>query len=148
MNTISTKVLSDLEVERVHEISLKVLQEIGVDISHERIRSKLLAAGAKQSMTNTRVIFPKQMVMDALKQCERNITLDSVRGEKYKLSPDSRFYSSCCIDPFIIDYHNGKRSPIIEDCRTMHALLMHLILFQCLIKWMLIFYCIWGKCYS
>ena len=118
MNTVLAKTLSDAEVERVHETSLKVLQEVGVDICHDQIRSKLLAAGAKPGTTNNRVIFPAEMVMAALNQCERDITLSSVKGEKYKLSPESRFYSSCCIDPFMIDYYDGKRPPKLKDCSS------------------------------
>lgn len=116
MSGFSVKMLSDSEVEQIHETSLRVLEEIGVDVQHDRIRASLLTAGAREGETNTRVRLPRQLVMEAVRSCPRDIVLDSVRGEKYKLTADSRFYSSCCVDPFIGDYHDGLRPPRIEDC--------------------------------
>lgn len=56
------------------------------------------------------------MVTEALKQCQRSIVLGSVRGEEYRLTTESRFYSSCCVDPFMVDYFDGKRPPRLSDC--------------------------------
>ncbi len=108
--------LLDSEIQSVHETSLKVLEQIGVDICHDGIREKLLADGAKAGSTSERVLFPRQMVMEALEKCDRNITLSSVRDQDYRLSSDSRFYSSCLVDPFMVDSDGVKRPPTLNDC--------------------------------
>lgn len=123
MNTNLLSVLSDSEIQMVHETSLKVLAEVGVDVMDETIRSKLLAAGARPGAASQRVIFTEKMVMEAVQKCERNIVLNSVRGESYRLEPGSRFYSSCCVDPFIIDNQEDKRPPRLEDCRKNSLLI-------------------------
>ena len=108
--------LSDSEIQSIHETSLKVLEQIGVDICHDQIRKKLLAVGAKPGSTSERVLFPRKMVMEALGKCDRNITLSCVRDQDYTLTSDSRFYSSCLVDPFMVDSDGVKRPPILNDC--------------------------------
>ena len=115
-NTLAARSLSDSECERVHETSLRVLQQIGVDVQLDSVRAKLLANGAEPGPTNTRVLFPMAMILDSLAKCDRQITLSSVRGTKYELGPESRYYSSCLVDPFMLEYHGGPRPPRLKDC--------------------------------
>ena len=56
------------------------------------------------------------MIREALAKCDRQITLSSVRGAKYELGRDSRYYSSCLVDPFMLEYHGGPRPPRLKDC--------------------------------
>ena len=60
MNTIAARSLSDSECQQVHETSLRVLGQIGVDVQLDSVRTKLLANGAKAGPTNTRVLFPRR----------------------------------------------------------------------------------------
>ncbi len=117
MNTFAAKALSELEAQQIHQTSLKVLSEIGVDICDDKIRSKLISAGAKPGSTNDRLLFSEEMITEALGKCQRDITLSSVRKEEYNLTEDSRYYSSCLVDPFMLSYEHGKRPPVLEDCR-------------------------------
>lgn len=57
MSNVSIKILSEAEIKKIHETSLRVLETIGVDIEDEKIRSKLLSAGAKKGTTNNRVLI-------------------------------------------------------------------------------------------
>ena len=52
MSNVSTKILSEAEIKKIHETSLRVLKTIGVDIEDEKIRAKLLSTGAKKGTTN------------------------------------------------------------------------------------------------
>ena len=118
MTAISAKVLSDSDVERIHEVSLRVLEDVGVDVCQEAIRARLLHRGARAGATSARVCIPAAMVDDALAACPREIALASVRGETYVLGAGKRFYSSCVVDPFMLDYHDGQRPPRLADCTT------------------------------
>jgi trimethylamine---corrinoid protein Co-methyltransferase len=118
MATIAIKVLSEREAEQVHDASLRVLWEVGVNVWHERLAARLLAAGARPGATNERVRFPAAMIRDALALCPREISLCSIRGEIYTLRPGNRYFSSCVVDPFMLDYADGKRSPRLADCAT------------------------------
>jgi trimethylamine--corrinoid protein Co-methyltransferase len=118
MAVLSAQALSDSETQRIHEVSLRVLAEVGVDVCHETIRARLLHAGAAEGATNTRVRLPAGMVTEALARCPTDIPLHSVRGDTYRLAPGNRLYSSCVVDPFMLDYHDGRRPPRLADCAT------------------------------
>ena len=118
MAVFSARALSDSETEQIHAVSLRVLAEVGVDVCHETMRAQLLAAGAAEGATNSRVRFPAGMVAEALARCPAEIALGSVRGDTYRLAPGNRLYSSCVIDPFMLDYHEGRRPPRLADCAT------------------------------
>ena len=116
MAGLKIRVLSDEEIEQVHESSLRVLFEIGVDVCHEGMRDRLLRAGARPGMGNSRVCFPRQLVEEALQVCPSSINLASVRGDAYTATFGERLYSSCVVDPFILDYREGLRAPRLADC--------------------------------
>jgi trimethylamine--corrinoid protein Co-methyltransferase len=116
--SIEIRALSEDETQQVHAASLRVLREVGVDVCHERIRSRLLPAGASGGAGNARVCIPAEMVEEALSLCPRDILVGTVRGDKHRMEPGSRLYSSCVVDPFILDYEEGRRPPRLADCRT------------------------------
>ncbi len=115
-NKLVSRMLTDLEAEKVHDVSIKVLEKVGINVFDDDIRQQLIKKGAKPGDTNEKILFPKEMVMDAVQKSNRNITLDSVRGEKYSLTSQNRFYSSCLVDPFMLDYFDGKRTAVYNDC--------------------------------
>ncbi len=123
MKTFSAVALSELEAQQIHQTSLKVLSEVGVDICDDKIRARLISAGAGAGCTNDRLLFPEEMVTEALEKCQRNITLSSIRQDEYKLTADSRYYSSCLVDPFMLSYDQGKRHPELSDCRDIARLI-------------------------
>jgi trimethylamine---corrinoid protein Co-methyltransferase len=113
---LSAQALSDSDIERIHAASLRVLAEVGVDVCHEAIRAQLLRAGAREGATNARVCLPAEMVAEALACCLSEFVLHSVRGDTYTMAPGNRFYSSCVVDPFMLDYRDGRRPPVLADC--------------------------------
>jgi trimethylamine:corrinoid methyltransferase-like protein len=127
MAAFSARALSDSETEQIHAVSLRVLAEVGVDVCHETMREQLLAAGAAEGATNSRVRFPAGMVAEALARCPAEIALGSVRGDTYRLAPGNRSYSSCVIDPFITMVENlhargeqilARHQPIVPESRV------------------------------
>ena len=116
MNLLPASVLSEDECQRIHETSLKVLGTVGVNVQEDTIRSELLRHGAKPGADGARVLLPCELVAEALAKCPREICLRSVRGQDYAIGPKSRHYSSCLVDPFMLDYHEGRRPPKLQDC--------------------------------
>ncbi len=73
MNTL--KILSDTEVEAMHQATLRILSEVGVILNHAGARQMLTDAGA--SIHNERVYIPPDLVEDCIAKCPPQV---SVRG--------------------------------------------------------------------
>ena len=73
MNTL--KLLSDAEVESLHQATLRILAEVGVILAHSGARKMLTDAGA--SIQNERVCLPPALVESCIAKCPSQV---SVRG--------------------------------------------------------------------
>jgi trimethylamine:corrinoid methyltransferase-like protein len=56
------KAVSDDQLEAIHEASLTVLQEIGMDFLHAEARAMLKDAGAEVDEASERVRFPRDLI--------------------------------------------------------------------------------------
>ncbi|MEE9449529.1 MAG: trimethylamine methyltransferase family protein, partial [Ignavibacteriaceae bacterium] len=73
------RVLSDEERHRVHEESLKILENIGVRVETPIGRKILKDAGAEVDDSSRLVKFPKALVESSLKLISRDFTLSARR---------------------------------------------------------------------
>ena len=63
------KVLTDEQVDAIHEASLKILEKTGVRFDSEKAHERLLKAGAVKHPTRANVLtFPRSMVEDAIRK--------------------------------------------------------------------------------
>lgn len=69
------KLLSDPEVEGLHQATLRILSEVGVILTHAGARQMLTDAGA--TIQNERVCLPPELVEDCIAKCPKQL---SVRG--------------------------------------------------------------------
>ena len=60
-------IVSADELESIHETSLKILEEIGMDFIHEGAKDILRAKGAEVSSTSDRVRFPRELIEQSIK---------------------------------------------------------------------------------
>jgi trimethylamine--corrinoid protein Co-methyltransferase len=60
------KILSELELKRIHEGSLWILENVGMIVEHEKALEKLEAAGAKVDHRAMRAKLPPDLVMKSL----------------------------------------------------------------------------------
>ena len=58
--------LSDAQIQRLHEASLQILATIGVHVPHEEMLRLLAAAGAEVDTQSQRVKLPEKMVQESL----------------------------------------------------------------------------------
>jgi trimethylamine--corrinoid protein Co-methyltransferase len=64
--------LSQIEIQKIHESSLTILSEVGVQIVHPYIRRLLLEAGAKEG-SNSILFFPSELIEECVKKAPHSI---------------------------------------------------------------------------
>jgi trimethylamine--corrinoid protein Co-methyltransferase len=94
--------------EKVHQASLKILEQTGIDVHHQPARKILTAAGASED--DIRIRLPKKLVEWALSVAPRQLTLYDRYGEPAILGVEKNAYyggGSDCL--FVLDHHTGER---------------------------------------
>ncbi len=112
------KVLTDDQVDMIHEASLRILERTGIRYDSEDARKRLLNAGAAAHPTRKGVItFPRSMVEDAIgKITHRNIF--PARDRIWDIEYDGEHMFPCAGggDPHIVDLETGRpRHSTYED---------------------------------
>ena len=66
MANIHTKILSDAEIQTIHDASLSVLKKTGIMIHHDEILKLVGEAGAKVDKDSKIAHLSEQLVMDCI----------------------------------------------------------------------------------
>lgn len=122
MSTLRLDVMNDTEVERFHRATLDVLEKVGLKITHDHARQALQRHGAKVDDAGERVYLPADMVEEFRTQAPSSYEIADMSGARLTVGSDQRLYGALVIDPFIIDYQQGARPPVLEDVRR-HTIL-------------------------
>lgn len=111
-------VLSEEEIKRIHEDSIKILEEVGVKIPSEKVLAKLEEAGANVDWDEETAFISRKMVDDALAGAPKEFTLYSRNPDfDLHLGKDGAEYNGLK-GPFInmdgcgshtIDFNTGER---------------------------------------
>jgi trimethylamine--corrinoid protein Co-methyltransferase len=123
-------VLQQAEIERIHELSLKVLEETGVILHFPPARELLLEHGASADEACQLVRIPRRLVERALEAAPRQVTVYSQDHEQKDcpLVLDGRRYARTTTGlNWILDYRATRRRPVTEGdvinwTRVIHAL--------------------------
>ena len=117
--------LSDDELERIHETSLKILQEIGIKVLSKKVQSLLAENGAKVDASPSIVKIPSSLVEEAIKKAPKEIILCG-RDPKFDLklpSKDFTFIATSGYATFVRDLETGeKRMTKTSDLRDFAIL--------------------------
>ena len=70
-----TKILSDIQIEKIHSVSLRILAKVGVEIPHQELLSRFDGAGANVDFEKRCVKIPPEVVMNCLMQATKKYTL-------------------------------------------------------------------------
>lgn len=122
MSELRLRALSDSEIEKLHEVTLELFEKIGVFIGHEETLKVLKRAGAKVDEASGRVRFPAAMVAELLKLASPVAPQTGLNGHVLNAGGSNRYFLSLILDPFVVDYHDGLRRPVLEDVRR-HTIL-------------------------
>ena len=117
MGTMLLRVLSDAEVEKMHARTLEVFESVGVKITHAEALSKLTKAGARVNEHTGIAKIPAGLVEESIQQAPQVIYATGLNGKTMEVGGDNRYYLSLVLDPYVVDYDQGLRRPVLEDVR-------------------------------
>lgn len=108
------------ELEAIHDASLDVLQEIGVDVIHDQAKTLFEIGGAEVDPNSDRVRFPKGMVDDAIKTCPSSFRLHA-RNPAHDIwvGDDYLFFTQVASAPNATDIDRGRRPGNHEDYKDL-----------------------------
>ena len=69
------------EIDRIHATALRVLDEVGVVIHSDAVKSLLAEAGARETKDGRRMTIPEELVREALRSAPKRILLASADGK-------------------------------------------------------------------
>ena len=72
------EILTRSQLEKIHETSLRILEQIGVDFSHAPAREVLKKGGAK--IDGQRVFIPRRLVEEQIKKPPAEFTILPLKG--------------------------------------------------------------------
>ena len=116
MGRLKLEVLSGVEIEKIHQRSLDILEKTGIVVHDDECRQVLAKAGAKVDTGSDRVYLPGKMVNEYLALAPSNFEIHRIDGKKIQVDEQCRAYGSLVTDPWIIDYATQKpRKPVLND---------------------------------
>jgi trimethylamine--corrinoid protein Co-methyltransferase len=115
-----SKLISDDELESLHNASLRVLQEIGVDVLHDEARRIMKAHGAEIVGDSERVRFDPAMIMELIAHCPPEFTLHARNPEHdIRFGGNNLIFSQMGSAPNCSDADRGRRPGNQEDFRDL-----------------------------
>lgn len=116
------KVISEEDVESIHQATLRVLSEVGIVLSHPGIKELLLEAGA--TLKEDRVLFPPELVEKAVASCAKKVTTRGRNGVEIVLGDGTLHWHNLGGAREIYDPVSGQpHQATIEDVRDSTRLL-------------------------
>ncbi|MEM0343228.1 MAG: trimethylamine methyltransferase family protein [Thermoplasmata archaeon] len=119
------KFLTQGEIRRIHETSLRILSEVGVVMRSESATRLLLDHGCNRSKDGMRILMPENIVKAALSSAPKSILLASRDGKHDVRIPSAdRLYVSCGGEGvYVKDIVTGERhTPSSEDVANFMTL--------------------------
>jgi trimethylamine--corrinoid protein Co-methyltransferase len=108
------QVLTQDEIERIHETSLKIMENVGIVFLYGPAREILARHGAR--IEGQTAYFPRYMVENNLKEVPSSFTLHA-RDPKKNVTIDTRrtAYVGPSGSPYVMDLDNGRRNGSLDD---------------------------------
>jgi trimethylamine--corrinoid protein Co-methyltransferase len=122
------EIISGDEVEAIHEASLSVLEEIGMDFMLPEARDLLKSAGAR--IEGERVRFDRHMVEELIRTAPENFTFHARNPENsFKVGGPAMTFGTVGSPPNSADLDNGRRTGNYADYRNFLKLAQY---FNCI----------------
>lgn len=108
------QVLTQNEIEMIHENSLRIMEEIGIVMGHQQAQEILAKHGAR--IDGKRVHFPRELVEKAIKLSPSSYTIYARDPRKnVEISTERTAYVGPYGSPFVQDLDRGRRYGQLED---------------------------------
>jgi len=122
-----TELLSEEQLEEIHEASLDVLEQVGVEFLSKRALNVFKSAGAEVDETTKRVRLDRNLVMESIKTAPSSFTMTARNPERNILMGGTRInMSNATTPPFCSDLKGGRRDGNFQDFCSLLKLCQHL----------------------
>ncbi len=112
--------VSEDELESIHEASLSVLRDVGMDFLHPEARTLLAAAGARVDDDSPRVRFDPDMVIELVAGAPGEFTLHARNPDHHlRVGGDAIAFGSVASAPNVSGLGAGRRTGNAEDFRNL-----------------------------
>ncbi len=111
-------VISDEQIEQIHQATLEVLERTGIKTSHPRALELLHGAGAR--VDRNRVRIPAWMVEEAIRTAPSRVVLGGRDGARQVFLEGTKYWfgpSLDCID-YLDPLTDARRRFVSDDCRV------------------------------
>ena len=116
----TTPVVSEDELEAIHNASLTILEEVGMDFMHAGARAILKKAGAEVSPDTERVRFDRNLILEAIRTCPSEFTLHARNGQRnQQIGGKNLVFAQVASPPNCSDLQGGRRAGNHNDFRNM-----------------------------
>ncbi len=120
------------ELEAIHDASMRILEEVGIDFLHEDARAILKAAGAEVDPGGDRVRMDRAMVGELVANAPAEFTMRARnRAHDLKVGGDALAFSCVASAPNAVDRDRGRRPGNQEDYRNFLKLAQFFNIIHC-----------------
>lgn len=114
-----TRIVSDDELESIHRASLRLLEEVGMEVLHDEARAIMKRHGAEARGDTQRVRFDGDMIEELLTHCPSEFTLHA-RNPDHDLRLGGNFLvpAQMASAPSCSDFEGGRRPGNQVDFRN------------------------------
>ena len=124
------RLLSDDQVEAIHEASLTILQDLGIEMMNARALELFAKAGAKVDRAAQTVFLDRGLVAEALKTAPAAFALTPRNPDHaVHLGDDTINFTLVAGPPNVHDMERGRRAGNLSDYRELVRLAQH---FNCI----------------
>ena len=122
-----SRVVSDDELEAIHQASLRVLRDIGIDVLDDEARRLLADAGAEVAPDGDRVRFDPDMVVERIATCPPSFPLHAPNpAHNLQLGDGHVSFTAVASAPNVEDAAGGRRTGNRADFQNLVRLSQHL----------------------
>jgi trimethylamine--corrinoid protein Co-methyltransferase len=119
---LNLTVLSQKELDAIHQATLRILSEVGVVLKQPAARQML--TDAKAVLKGDRVLIPADLVKWAVSQCPSNVVLTGRSGQSIKLGDGSMHWHNLGGARDVYDPRSGslRRAVLADVCNSARLL--------------------------
>ncbi|UJW74419.1 trimethylamine methyltransferase family protein [Rhizobium sp. SL42] len=115
-----TELLDPQTLDDIHEASLTILEEIGMDIMLPEARAMMKAAGATVTEGTERVRFDRGLIMELIASAPSQFTMHARNpARNVEIGGNNLVFAQIASAPFVADREGGRRAGNQEDFRKL-----------------------------
>ncbi|MBT4311386.1 MAG: trimethylamine methyltransferase, partial [Anaerolineae bacterium] len=120
-----TEFLSPTDIQKIHDTSMELLKNLGIEFPEENAISIFKEHGFKTE--GQKVYMTEEQVMQAIKSVPKQFTIHARNPQKnIEIGDGKPVFAPGYGAPFLVDSETGKRMPTLEDYHNLvklaHAL--------------------------